>query len=607
MDTWRAKLIDVLLEDDLYAFMQLTDGNNLFEKIVFPKVDLYKYPKELQKNQTYLSLITYFGAERIYFYLNDIYQIETFLKNPDFDWYVIYIILRNACIGGNLNIIRDLYNNQANFSKVKHISPPIYAAFKYGNLDVIRYLYMKGVEIKPHYILSAIEHGHLNIVQFYMHDLQINNKPNIIDYVKTAIYEDQVEIVSYIFKHTPEQIIQKFKRSKKNSSQELIEVSVFSGSLAMVKFMISTCVKLYGCLSKVLFEGLLSSLKTEFSDMISYFLTFHDLANSPDQLFQAFKTSIEFDNFNPLRIILGKYHQKIIQEFPLSKILTEITLKTYETAKFLICEIYNEDIYEHTYELLLNAINANTYSLISKMQKNGFDFSFLKDEHLDNCDFHSLVLLLDSGAKFKFSKYNMPVRRVLNKGKIADLICLSKYNILNNEVIESSGCLTKERILKKTNFISILMSYKDLDLSKYPHFLDYYLKNQNYFLSFFERALERNVCFTQEHLNILLNCPDQNWALQRIAILFCKNIEFPIQKIYQMLSLLQIQEIIKINPSLVGKFYQLELETAGRNDFLDVLGKSNVKTVNMNLIHRNEDHIIPTFPNLHFEANYNPP
>lgn len=170
------KILDAILDDDDDLFTQLITENSVdpSKSNKTFKMSNYKFPDILQGNPSYASLCACFSAENCFTALSlllpDGTASEEMKKVDDYKRSPIHF----ACIGGSLNIIREL--DQAMFDlnarDESGYFPSHYAAMA-GNFDVIKYLFTKGANLtSPSYtnritpLQLACFHGNLDIVQF---------------------------------------------------------------------------------------------------------------------------------------------------------------------------------------------------------------------------------------------------------------------------------------------------------------------------------------------------------------------------------------------------------------------------------------------------------
>lgn len=172
-NSFNLQVLDSILEDNEDNFIQLIQDTNMNKTF---KITNYSTPDFLHDNPTYLSLCCCFSAEKCFSAMSllspsglnspDMQKVDDYNRSP----------IHFACIGGSLNIIREL--EQSNFDlNVKDASgyyPSHYAAFS-GHCDVIKYLWTKGASITmPSSIPLTIKpfeisclYGYIEIVKFF--------------------------------------------------------------------------------------------------------------------------------------------------------------------------------------------------------------------------------------------------------------------------------------------------------------------------------------------------------------------------------------------------------------------------------------------------------
>ena len=149
-DSLNEKILDYILDDDDENFSQL------MMPIISSKSDInmrfasnnYRVPVILSYWPTYASLCAFFNAEKCFNSLillcPDGIQNEIFKTEDDYG----RTILHFACFGGNLEIIRKLFQAEydlhvvdKNGYQISHFSAMA------GKIDVLKYLLMKGIGI----------------------------------------------------------------------------------------------------------------------------------------------------------------------------------------------------------------------------------------------------------------------------------------------------------------------------------------------------------------------------------------------------------------------------------------------------------------------------
>lgn len=349
------KILDTIIDDDDEQFTEIisqsSDTGNYNKTF---KMTNYKFPLILSSEPTYASLCAYFSAEKCLDALSmlasaglessEIKQPDNFGRNP----------IHFACAGGSLSIIRKL--DQAHFSLNEKDSeeclPSHYAAMA-GNLDIFKYLWMKGADLisasnqynkmTPLHVASL--YGNLNIVKFICETVVGEDETNTNDDQKQlklmnfagfhnryckfstplhlACEGGHEDILRYLL--TKKELIDVQLESLDRSSRTPLLVACKNGSLGCVKALIEYDRNLLKGKKNRKHVPLIDAAGNGYLDIVSFLLKQKEIAVDQinSQKLDAIMTAVRNDRLNVVKCLvdngaLKKYNDSKIGELFLS-------------------------------------------------------------------------------------------------------------------------------------------------------------------------------------------------------------------------------------------------------------------------------------------------
>ncbi len=166
--------------------------------------------------------------------------------------HLTYDLCKAASVG-DLVTVKELIAMGTTF--VFDNNSPIVAAFKCGQIDIIKYFVESGYNIKDHedvYLIRAVEGGHTAIVRYlYDNGVDILNYNSKLNLIETACFLHQWETVEYLLNRCPTHIVKK----------EVVEYAKFEANMETLRLLISRSVCEIG-LSPDVVTHLISKSKT---------------------------------------------------------------------------------------------------------------------------------------------------------------------------------------------------------------------------------------------------------------------------------------------------------------------------------------------------------
>ncbi|OHT12901.1 hypothetical protein TRFO_17048 [Tritrichomonas foetus] len=531
------KILDSLLDDNLDDFIKLTGGLDLSGVFDVSSNNSFKYPEELNCDPSYLMVASYFGAEKIANYLLEtVGSINHFGKNS-----YPYTITHFSCAGGNLNIIRKLYNLGVDFSintysfgsfASREKCEPLYWAFQFDHIDVIKYLTLHGVSIKAIQLRPIFQNGYLHMMELI--DNRILSREFFAEYLLTASEYGQSNILDHILGnleiYDPCQSV--FRR--KSIFSLLLDRAIYSGSLDSVK-------SLHHFYSQVLSQEkmnllfrneLWNSAETLFFDIVDYLIKIH--INDFDILENNLITSaIQCDN-TPLMSHVLNSHQSIREKLNdkfFRHLLVGIPFLSFEMFKLFPSNMNKEPI-DFSYEIIKNVIDSNNLELLKEIRTYGISFETITNKDMNKSNSFEFLEFLDlNGANFEFSPDNESVISVLSHGTTCNVEWISSHCKLSNEHVKRSQCLHHDSNLKKPKFVHFIFdNVDDLDLSCNPYILEKMILHPNSLYSFDDivKTLDKKAPISDKIINFLLRCQNQNYVRAMVRMISKRNSSFPI-------------------------------------------------------------------------------
>lgn len=414
-----------------------------------------------------ISIAAYFGSFNCYEYF-----LSTYIDIPNFK----YSLLAYACAGGNMSIIRDVESrypdllDEENKSNIDNLCNPGFQAIYHGHLDVVKWLFLKGYIFDMSEILIACSHGYEKIFDFLTENLKIvENKEFFYDeMIQTTCYGGNVNILQKLMANYPQ------KKIPKKKYQRFIDYSISEGNTSCLKYLLKY--------SKVMFPRIWPSFIQsalayasfyEYIDIIQYLVrlggTFDGIEspNSPliSSLISGSESTAKFYLKRLPKIPtdqINKYFRLIFQteySYPIIQLLLQYIEKTLFDYKEMFTQL---------------AVDNDVFSFFDDLKADEISFDFINIEVFDhNTDKYDLFIkIYELGAPLKFDISNKVFLTALKSGN-EDFVsfAISNVAILNDDIVEASGCLNYDsRFYKKEDLIELLFKF-NIDLSRYPDFL----------------------------------------------------------------------------------------------------------------------------------------
>lgn len=460
------KILDSILDDDDEKFIQLVSqikgtGMNSNKKF---KMTQYNIPYLLEYHPTYASLCTLFSAEKCFTSLLNLCsneQTSENFKRPDKKG---RSPIHFACIGGNLNIIRQLYQLgfDLNAADDEGFHPSHYSAMS-GTIDVMKYLWMKGAinltnqgkETTP--LCVACLYGSLNIVKFFFETVDLKNeivsmKEVFYENKKTTIFHlacegGHADILDYLL--TIKEYAKKQVNKLDHKSRTPLNVACQNGSLSCVKLLINVGkVNINGTSKKHI--ALIDAVEGGHSDIVSFLLQQGvDINIENSNNMTAIEVAIMNCHLNITKILVQNGttknwdEQKIGNLFLLAcggydikiiRYLDEIFDIPYQSMGDMFvkqaCRIENEELISFLMEknCSLNCLDADDFSL-----KAGWN-PFMTFMHKKGLDFSQIYL--ESGQPMIVNSMKRKCLQtardlIISEGKVFGVEMINAYDLIN--------------------------------------------------------------------------------------------------------------------------------------------------------------------------------
>lgn len=424
-NTINTKILDSIIDDDEEKFtelvLQIKGENSNPNKELF--ITNYKFPEILSYRPTFASVCALFNAEKCFSSLSTLCpegpSSENFKKADIKKRSPIHF----ACFGGNMNIIRQLYQFGFNLEEMDEdgFQPSHYAAMS-GNLDVIKYLLTKGAVDLIHVYRTtplsiACLYGHINIVKFYYENPDLNCHIFPIKEVnyknkKTSLFHLACEgghddVLNYILSNNIEYAKKHVKKTD-YLSRTPMNVACQNGSLSCIKLLVNFDNFNFNSESYKKHVSLIDAVEGGFLDVVQFLLKQKtidiNMKNSND--LTALNVAIIKNQIDIVEVLIQNGATKNFRENDFGNLFL-IACGTYniEMIKFLdkkfeipyqkmgdtfikqACKIEYEDLilFLIKKKCNLSCINANDFNyrrkwnkFMSFLQKNGLDFSNMK-------------------------------------------------------------------------------------------------------------------------------------------------------------------------------------------------------------------------------------
>lgn len=461
------ELVSILIDDDSDKLAELI--GNIEDHTFHIKKTKYKYTKllELSEGAPLISIAAYFGSSNCYEYL---INTETFI--PNFK----YPLFAYACAGGNMGIIRDVESkdpdclNEDKKSLTDYYRNPGFQAIYHGNLDVVKWLLLKGYDFESAEFYACCLQGYENIFDFLMENCKLVEKMEQLydDLIFSACDGGNEKILMKLMTKYPQKKISKVKY------QNFINNTIRNGNISCLKYLLNYAKRIFPRISSSFIQSsLVFASFYEYLDIIIYLVKnggkFDDIQSPNTPLINSLISgSISSANFYlsnmpkiPEETIVGYFEDIFAVEysFPIIQLLVNYIGKTILDFKEILVKL---------------AVNFDVHQFFDDLKDNKISFDFIKvdifDETPSNYDLFTKVFEL--GAPFNFDANNKVLLKALKSGNLEFVrYAISKGAVLSNDIIDASGCLESDsRFYRKEDLITILLN-SNVDISKYTDFL----------------------------------------------------------------------------------------------------------------------------------------
>lgn len=507
-NTFNLNVLDSIIDDDDSKFIELvtpvsnddTNPNQLF------RVNKYNFPKILSSRPTYASLCAFFGAEKCFSALSMIcpggISSEEFKRPDDENRSPIHF----ACAGGNLNIIRELYNAGYDLNKEDDAgNQPSYYSAMAGTTDVIKYLYSKGANVlkcssnnimTPFHI--ACLYGNLDIIIFLCEKIGQNDQI-LRDYIHYRFTDNitplhlacdggHSNVVDYILSKKEIGLEQVKLFDHENLTPLLVACK--NGCLQCVKSLVKFGVLEIDSANK--YSALVKAAAGGFSDIVKYLLQQKEIdinelstnqleaaiINGRLEVFEIFVENGALKNKSEQEIgdlffaACGTFNMKIINY--LDSILDIPYEKMGNLFMRQACKIENEELVNFllSKKCSLESVSINDFNFRTKWTP---FMTFLKEKGLDMTHLCSksgvpaIIKTIKSGSfeslKKMISEGIVLTKEMIEENDLVNVACnRAKYDLFSF-LIKYNPNLTNPTLCFD-NIMKILLSFKSKNNSK---------------------------------------------------------------------------------------------------------------------------------------------
>lgn len=481
------KILDAILDDNDTEFSELisqitTEDPNPNQRFMMTK---YKLPRILSARPTYASLCALFAAEKCFTTLSllcpDGPSSENFKKTD----YYYRSPIHFACIGGSLNIIRELF--QAGFDlnarDAEKMMPCHYSALA-GTTDVLKYIWSKGGEILHHddLLMSPLHvsclYGTLNVLKFICE--KVDTKGDILsdEYrncsrfsrvfytpLHLACVNGNADVVRYILRN--KEIAKKQVNAVDHETRTPLLISCQNGSLECVKCLVKfEGVRFYSIGKRYI--ALIEAAAGGYADIVTFLL--HQKGVDVKEVNSKKLTALD------VAILNG--HVEVIEILIQNGAIENMDSNAIGNLFFQACGTLNDEVINYLdskldipYEtmgskFMKQACKIESESLVTFLLKKNCSLKGIID---DDINFKMkwtpfMSFLRDKGADFSnlCTKEGIPVIvKVILTGSYCSLKELISEGVeLNTEIIEKYGLLDSCFEQGKIEMIMYLMEFK---------------------------------------------------------------------------------------------------------------------------------------------------
>lgn len=462
-------VLDSIIDDDESQFREIVSPFPGWEKGPNQKFSMtnYKIPELISNNPTYASLCALFGAEKCFSTLAmicpDGISSEQFRQKDNKDRSPIHF----ACAGGNLNIVRMLYeaNYNLNMEDYYGYKPAHYSAMA-GTTDIMKYLWTKGANIldKLKYVMSPFQvaclYGNLDIIKLICESIdqddKVLNECHHIKYFENKAFLTPLHfacegghsnVVDYLLSKNKE-IGKKHLTLVDHESRTPLEIACQNGFLECVKSLVK-----FGALSLDLEKSqtaLFDACANGFPDIVTFLLRQKEIninkVNSNDMT--ALEIAVINGQLEPVKVLIqnGALKNKTENEIgdlflaacgsnndlSIVKYLNEQMNIPYQTMgdTFMrqACKIENEELVNFLIEknCSFKNIKINDFNFTTKWTP---FMTFLKNKGLDFMNVNSNVGVPIIIKTIKYGSMNS-IKKLISEGVELNKEIVDKYDLI---------------------------------------------------------------------------------------------------------------------------------------------------------------------------------
>lgn len=472
------KILDAIIDDNEEEFIKLIvqaakNNLNINQKIFLTK---YKFPRILSANPTYSALCAFFGAEKCFRSFTKLYQNGIY--SDDFQRADCYerTLLHYACAGGNLNIIRELW--QAGFdlnAKDNENCMPCHFSAMAGTIDAYKFLWMNGADIlgvgSSH--ISPIDvaclYGNIEIVklifewiiarQFFMStNYQFNSKATNLHY---ACEGGHANIVNYILSYG------NYAQSQINVTdfygRTPIQVACKNGSLECVKLLLKTGkAEIYSIYHKN--HPLVEASIAGHADIVKFLIqnTNIDIDGANSSHLTSLEAAVQNGHLPVIEVLIQNGAGKTLDETKLGRLFLNACTTLNNNIIKLIDNSFTIPYEKMGAKFMKQACKLESKSLVTFLMERNCTFDSVDDKDLN---FRSnftpfMTFLKEKGVDFSYLYGSLIVKAIKTGGLNSLKKMISEGVEINQEIITKNKLLNYACKYGKLDFFSFFMNYK---------------------------------------------------------------------------------------------------------------------------------------------------
>lgn len=518
------KILDSIIDDNEDEFTEAITQSGDMNKInkVFEMTN-YKFPRIMKSKPTYASLCAFFGARNCLNALSMLvpsgFDSDEIKKTDDFGRSLIHF----ACAGGSIDIIREL--DQSNYSlndvDSEGCKPSHYAAMA-GNLDIFKYLWMKGADLvsssnqynkmTPLHVASL--YGNLNIVKFICENVVDENSskknndqnddqnklnPRFFNFygfhknyckfstpLHLACEGGHEDVLRYLL--TKKELIEIQLNSLDRSSRTPLLVACKNGSIGCLKALVEYDQNLLKQKKNRKHNALIDAAAGGYLDIVTFLLKQKEIKidHTNSQKLDALTVAVKNQHFDVMKALIQKgamkkYNDEKIGELFLSALGTnDLKMAKYIDSVCKVpyfsksnhrvvkwCRVSSLKMDENTkwgtqflqQACLLENEEMIDFILDKKVDFQGVDLSLLTSKKWT--PFMDFLITKGVDLSNSLSSEGAPlIVSTIKGGNLANIKkMISKGSLLNAEIIQKHNCVLEACRLGKTDLFDFLMSF----------------------------------------------------------------------------------------------------------------------------------------------------